>query len=53
MVAIDNSEFTRNGDYTSSTRLECIQDAANVVANAKMNSNAENTVRDGEQPTCR
>jgi len=44
MLAIDTSEFMRNGDYSSSTRLGAIQDAANLVCNAKMQSNPENTV---------
>ena len=43
MLCLDNSEFMRNADYIPS-RLEALCDAANVVANAKMNSNPENTV---------
>lgn len=43
MLCLDNSEFMRNADYIPS-RLEALCDAANVAANAKMNSNPENTV---------
>jgi len=40
---LDNSEWMRNGDYVPS-RLEAMQDAANLVSNAKMQANAESTV---------
>lgn len=40
---MDNSEWLRNGDYVP-TRMEALQDAANMVAGAKMQSNPESTV---------
>jgi len=43
MICVDNSEWMRNGDYSPS-RMEAIQDAANLISNAKMQSNPENTV---------
>lgn len=43
MICVDNSEWMRNGDYSPS-RMESIQDAANLISNAKMQSNPENTV---------
>lgn len=43
MICMDNSEYMRNGDYSPS-RMESMQDAANLVSNAKMQSNPENTV---------
>lgn len=43
MICMDNSEYTRNGDYSPS-RMETMQDAANLVSNAKIQSNPENTV---------
>lgn len=43
MLCVDNSEWMRNGDFSPS-RMEAVQDAANLVSNAKMQSNAENTV---------
>ncbi|KAJ3226097.1 hypothetical protein HK099_005566 [Clydaea vesicula] len=43
MLVLDNSEFTRNGDYTP-TRLEAQNDAATLLFNAKTQSNPENTV---------
>lgn len=43
MICLDNSEWMRNGDYVPS-RLEAMQDAANLVSNAKMQANAESTV---------
>lgn len=41
--SIDNSEFTRNGDYTPS-RFEAQVDAVSLLFNAKTQSNPENTV---------
>lgn len=43
MICIDNSEFTRNGDYVPS-RLEAEHDAANILLTAKINANPESTV---------
>jgi len=43
MICLDNSEWMRNGDYAPS-RLESMQDAANLVAGAKLQSNPENSV---------
>ena len=43
MICVDNSEYMRNGDYSPS-RMQSVQDAANLVSNAKMQSNPENTV---------
>eukprot|EP00615_Pteridomonas_danica_P006685 CAMPEP_0114340674 /NCGR_PEP_ID=MMETSP0101-20121206/8532_1 /TAXON_ID=38822 ORGANISM="Pteridomonas danica, Strain PT" /NCGR_SAMPLE_ID=MMETSP0101 /ASSEMBLY_ACC=CAM_ASM_000211 /LENGTH=405 /DNA_ID=CAMNT_0001474011 /DNA_START=190 /DNA_END=1407 /DNA_ORIENTATION=- len=43
MICVDNSEYMRNGDFSPS-RMESIQDAANLISNAKMQSNPENTV---------
>ncbi len=41
--SVDNSEWVRNGDYVP-TRLEAQHDAANIVATAKTEQNAESTV---------
>lgn len=41
--SVDNSEFTRNGDYTP-TRFEAQVDAVGLLFNAKTQSNPENTV---------
>jgi len=43
MVCIDNSEFTRNGDY-SPNRMASIKDAANMLCTGKCNQNPENAV---------
>lgn len=43
MVCIDNSDFTRNGDYTP-TRFEAQTDAVNLVCGAKTQQNPENSV---------
>jgi 26S proteasome regulatory subunit N10 len=40
---VDNSEFTRNGDYTP-TRFDAQRDAVALLFNAKTQSNPENTV---------
>lgn len=43
MILLDNSEYMRNGDYVP-TRLDAQSDAANLIANAKTQSNPESTV---------
>eukprot|EP00584_Thalassiosira_punctigera_P023789 CAMPEP_0172552682 /NCGR_PEP_ID=MMETSP1067-20121228/46864_1 /TAXON_ID=265564 ORGANISM="Thalassiosira punctigera, Strain Tpunct2005C2" /NCGR_SAMPLE_ID=MMETSP1067 /ASSEMBLY_ACC=CAM_ASM_000444 /LENGTH=369 /DNA_ID=CAMNT_0013340725 /DNA_START=82 /DNA_END=1188 /DNA_ORIENTATION=- len=43
MILLDNSEFMRNGDYVP-TRMEAQSDAANLIVNAKTQSNPESTV---------
>uniref|UniRef100_A0AC34QRN9 26S proteasome non-ATPase regulatory subunit 4 n=1 Tax=Panagrolaimus sp. JU765 TaxID=591449 RepID=A0AC34QRN9_9BILA len=43
MICIDNSEYMRNGDFTP-TRLQCEQEAANMVLQCKLRSNPENAV---------
>lgn len=43
MIVIDNSEFTRNGDYPT-TRFEAQMDTVDLIFQAKVNSNPENTV---------
>lgn len=43
MVVIDNSDFTRNGDYTPS-RFVAQSDAVQMVCNTKTNANIENSV---------
>jgi len=43
MILLDNSEYMRNGDYIPS-RLEAQSDAANLLVNAKTQSNPESTV---------
>lgn len=43
MLCLDNSEYARNSDYTP-TRLEALQESANLVGTAKAHSNPENTV---------
>mmetsp|Transcript_38707 Transcript_38707/g.86435 ORF Transcript_38707/g.86435 Transcript_38707/m.86435 type:complete len:410 (-) Transcript_38707:635-1864(-) len=42
MICVDNSEWMRNGDYSPS-RMEAMQDSANLISSAKMQSNPENT----------
>ena len=42
-IVIDNSDYMRNGDFAPS-RLEAQQDAVNLLAGAKTQSNPENTV---------
>ncbi|MEW5318921.1 MAG: hypothetical protein WDW38_010105 [Sanguina aurantia] len=43
MVCIDNSEWTRSGDYAP-TRFKAQTDAINLLAGAKTEANAESTV---------
>ncbi|KAL6514823.1 proteasome regulatory particle base subunit rpn10 [Orobanche gracilis] len=43
MICIDNSEWTRNGDY-SPNRFHAQSDAVNLICGAKTQSNPENTV---------
>ncbi|RCK66669.1 26S proteasome regulatory subunit RPN10 [Candida viswanathii] len=43
MIAIDNSEYTRNGDYLT-TRYEAQLTATEFIFQNKINSNPENTV---------
>jgi len=43
VICVDNSEFSRNGDFTPS-RLGAQQDMLNTVARAKMRMNPENDV---------
>jgi len=43
MIVMDNSDYMRNGDFAPS-RLEAQQDAVNLLAGAKTQSNPENTV---------
>lgn len=43
MLAIDTSDYMRNGDYYP-TRLLASQDAANILVGSKMQSNPENTI---------
>lgn len=43
MICLDNSEFSRNGDFAPS-RLEAQTDAANVIAGAKTQAHPENVV---------
>ena len=43
VVCFDNSEYTRNGDYTP-TRAQAQADAINLLAGAKTQDNPENTV---------
>ena len=43
MVCLDNSEWTRNGDFAP-TRWENQQDAANMVCEAKTQQNPETTI---------
>ena len=43
MLAIDTSDYMRNGDYYP-TRLLAAQDAANILVGSKMQSNPENTI---------
>jgi 26S proteasome regulatory subunit N10 len=40
---LDNSEWTRNGDY-SPNRLDAQSDAASMICQQKTGSNPENTV---------
>lgn len=42
--SIDNSEWTRNGDYLPANRLEATKEAANFLASRKLASNVENCV---------
>lgn len=44
MVCVDNSEWTRNGDFAP-TRWQAQADAVNLLAGAKTQANPENTVR--------
>ncbi len=43
VVCVDNSEWTRNGDYAPS-RIRAQTDAVNLLAGAKLQTNPENTV---------
>lgn len=43
IVCIDNSEWTRSGDYAP-TRFQAQADAVNLLAGAKMQANPENAV---------
>lgn len=43
IVCIDNSEWTRSGDYAP-TRFQSQADAVNLLAGAKTQANPENTV---------
>ncbi|GMT29063.1 hypothetical protein PFISCL1PPCAC_20360, partial [Pristionchus fissidentatus] len=43
MICVDNSEWTRNGDYTP-TRLQAETDAANLIVQVKLRANPENAV---------
>jgi len=43
MICVDNSDFSRNGDY-GSTRFESQTDAVNLVCGAKTQQNPENSV---------
>ncbi|CAD5212220.1 unnamed protein product [Bursaphelenchus xylophilus] len=43
IIAIDNSEWMRNGDMTP-TRLQCQQEAVNYVIRTKLRANPENGV---------
>ena len=43
VVCVDNSEFTRNGDYAP-TRFQAQADAINLLAGAKTQHHPENTV---------
>ena len=44
VVCVDNSEWTRNGDFAPS-RWQAQADAVNLLAGAKTQANPENTVR--------
>mmetsp|Transcript_73323 Transcript_73323/g.184793 ORF Transcript_73323/g.184793 Transcript_73323/m.184793 type:complete len:498 (-) Transcript_73323:118-1611(-) len=43
MICVDNSDYTRNGDYAP-TRFESQTDAVNLVCGAKTQQNPENSV---------
>lgn len=43
VICLDNSEFMRNGDYSSS-RIDSQEDAVLMLATSKLNSNPESTV---------
>jgi hypothetical protein len=43
VICIDNSEWMRNGDLVP-TRLQCQQDAVNLVMQCKLRANPENGV---------
>lgn len=43
MICLDNSDWTRNSDYTP-TRLQAQAEAANYIANGKLGSNQETEV---------
>ena len=49
MVCVDNSEWTRNGDYAP-TRFQAQADAVNLLAGAKTQANPENTVHQRLDP---
>lgn len=43
IFSVDNSEWMRNGDFAP-TRLQCQQDAVNLVLQCKLRANPENAV---------
>ncbi|EYC04782.1 hypothetical protein Y032_0086g1988 [Ancylostoma ceylanicum] len=43
MICVDNSEWMRNGDFVP-TRMQCQQDAANLILQCKLRANPENAV---------
>lgn len=43
MIIMDNSEWNRNGDFSGS-RWESQQEATNIIIEAKIQQNPENTV---------
>lgn len=43
MICVDNSEYSRNGDYAP-TRLQAETDAANLIVQCKLRANPENAV---------
>lgn len=43
-VCIDNSDFSRNQDLSSSTRLDSQRDAANLISIIKAQNNPENSI---------
>ena len=49
LVCVDNSEWTRNGDFAP-TRWQAQADAVNLLAGAKTQANPENTVRQQYHP---
>jgi 26S proteasome regulatory subunit N10 len=43
ILCLDNSEYSRNGDYIPS-RLDVQCDAANIICGTKTNMNPENSI---------